>query len=190
MLKQFIALSGLLSLAACGGGGGGTGPSSFDDYRSESLSLAAEIDSEDALGPDEVPTSGRVAYDGPLIVGVIGGVLNDRVIAGDMSLDVNFGSNEITGGASDFVDDLNRPYSGSLDVTSGLIVRSGALNGVATGELGGTLTNTSVGVVDVDAAFLGAFVDDGAEYLTGIVGGDVRVNGLISELDGAIILED
>ena len=174
-------------MAACGGGGG---PSTFEAYEARALDLAERIDTAGVVQPEDVPTTGTATYVGPVVFDVEGGALDQRIFAGEMTVDVDFQTNAVTGDAAGFTDDQNRIYTGQLDISSGSVVRTGLFDGAAVADLDGTLTHGETGAIEVDSVFAAAFAGANAEFMAGVVTGDVIVGGISTDFEGAAVLEE
>lgn len=196
MRLQISSIS-LIMLAACGGGEGSgiqVEPlTPIEILRIEAERLAGEIDGLSATAPSAVPDSGGSTYSG---IGTFSYLPESSLgdgVGGDMTIDVSFAHDEVTGQIGNFYSRDGDAREGLITLTNGQIVRT--TSGVAVvADVSGTLEILS-DVRDLDGELAGAFLGATGDYIAGFIetespfilpgGGDV----VSLEIDGAFILE-
>jgi len=180
-------LVALGALGACGGGGDAPwdySKPSYDEIVTNSLAMASQyIDSPETIDPATVtlaeleasvtdgyyaraalPTSGSATYNGYMV----GELERDGSgLASELSLTANFGTNGMTGSATNFQHETDGAYDGTLSLVSGAIVPAVGVDGFD-GYLQGTVNDESANVL-LQGAFIGS-VDD-ADSIPEAVGG-------------------
>ncbi len=188
--KTVVSFGLVVTLAACGGSstGGGTNPSaSFADIAAGGLALADEIATIPYTDPTTLPAQGSASYDG--FIGVDVG--NAATVAGDLTLNANFGSDQVSGSASNFFDEAENAYGGTLDITQGTVDRGAdtRFDFTFTADLTGDLTDTDGAVIEVDADIEGDFTGTDYQYVEGFVSGTATVDGEPAFFDGEFVGE-
>jgi hypothetical protein len=132
---------------------------------------------------DDVPVVGDATYNGYVGGDLTGGDLDGRTLVGELTLNVDFATNDLTGFADNFYDDTNVQYAGSLDAGSSLINRGGGgdqLTPTLEGDLidGIVLYDTSIAL---SGNFIGATPGVVGGYADGDVGDSVLLGVFIAE---------
>jgi hypothetical protein len=201
--KLLIAAVAVSLLAACGGGGdddddGSSLPpptsNSFADLEAAASAMAGNyidlvsgdllpgVSRTDAIA---LPASGSATYNGYVGGEIAGGPLDGNALIGELALTTEFNgvnSGAITGSATNFYDQTNTGYGGTLTV-SGTTSPTSAINQLAA-DMAGTLTagSSSYGV---DVLLDGDFIGTAPDTVGGLADGDVA-GGLFT---GAFIAE-
>jgi len=114
--------------------------------------------------------------------------LTDKVI-GEMLLSMDFNTVNVSGSATNFLDELGAPMSGSLTFSDGKFNRS-ALDDVSlTLSADGTLTDTNNQQLLFETTFEGDFLGDSYDAIYGDLLGVVTHNSEIQNFDGKLIAE-
>lgn len=187
--KTALPLIVASTLAACGGSSTSSGSSpsaSFSEIADEARDFFEELETTPFTSPTTLPSSGSATYDG-----VIGANLdNGSAVAGDLELIANFGSDSISGSASNFFDDQENSLGGSLAISDSFLDRTANTDIDYTfgASLAGTLTSDDGDAV-VDAIILGDFLGSSHRNVGGIVFGSVTQNNDTLFLDGDFVAE-
>lgn len=164
----------LLALAGCMGGGGGGGfvdpaPLTFSEMDRQGDVLAAAFANSTITSPATLPTSGTAVYRGFADIDPNPG----GTILGEMDMDVNFGSNRVSGDI-DNLRSANSTIPGQISISNGVINRNAGTNFAAFEvDLGGSVTDGQ-GRLAVSGDMDGAFHQQGS--LVG-ANGDGRFTG-------------
>lgn len=182
-------------LTACGGSGAGQQVyTEFDEMNAAIGTLRATYPAEDFTPLGEVPTDGASTYRGYLSTqfGPTSGA-NTSKLVGAMEIHVSFGNSPemVTGSANDFIDEESTRLDGTLTLSGGTLIDVDQnLDATFRFEGEGSLTDTSDNTLDIQLAFTGDFLGDGAAALGGDVNGSVAVDGTAPEdLAGFFISE-
>ncbi len=172
-----IFLLGTISiLSACGGGSSGP-PPTYGELVDQFQAIDAKFDrgNVDAISdPGFLPNSGSVTYNG--VFGVnLPGEIEEKSLIGDLALNVNFGNDQLSGSVRDFVDEEEVYYSGTLQITDGLISRDAVVEDQYTfnADISGNLEADSGGTTSFDGVLVGDFYGDNEEFVAGAFEGDV-----------------
>ncbi len=202
----------LLPLMACGGGGGSDplqsverpGPTALGDDLPQTISglrggAEAIIDQWVPNGVpayttlSNVPSSGTATYDGF----VYGDLSNDAVansLIGFLTLEIGFaGDLSFAGTATDFVDQADAPFDGTLDVSGGTFNRDGNPASDATVRgvgLSGTLVDQEDVAWTVGIQLEGDFLGVTAQAIGGEAIGRLTSGATVSDFDGGFIADD
>ena len=172
-------------LTGCGGAtdGAGTTPrvisngqsaaiSSYSGYAQSLQSLAAEADLLDATTGPQTPTAGTAQYQGVAVFGFLPESDLGIVLAGDMTLDVFFAANEVSGQISDFYarptrgTSTSRPRDGSLSIADGALLRGPEGTGMLA-LVSGEVEFFEDSMQDFSGILQGAFGGDTAGFARG-----------------------
>ena len=172
MHRLVLAISVVSTVGACGGG---SGVDPYVDREASALALYSQMESLGYSDPASLPvTPGTVNYSG-----AIGADDNfgGRII-GDLTLAVRFSENSFSGQATNFQDNTNLRYEGSLTVSDGFIDRTADIENEYTfiADIDGVLTSND-GSILVDAAFLGDFTGSSQQGMIGILDGTAIIPG-------------
>lgn len=176
-----------LVLASCGGSGGensGTGMEfSFAAAIAQAEAFESATSNLDYTDPSTLPTSGSFTYDG-----VLGVTLDDGSgVAGQMTLNIEFGSDDVFGKVRNIVDDSEAIYQGRLKITGGSIDRAvdpSSDDFTFKANLGGTVTSLE-GETTVDGMIFGDFLGDDYQYVIGNVSGTATTPEGLTDIDGS-----
>ena len=114
--------------------------------------------------------------------------LTDEVI-GEMILSMDFNTANVSGSATNFLDESGAPMSGSLTFSDGKFNRS-ALDDVSlTLSADGTLTDTNNQQLLFETTFEGDFFGDSYDAIYGELLGGVTHNSVFQYFDGKLIAE-
>ena len=189
-----LCLLPVVALSACTTEGTSTGSplpqfDSYADYDSFGQSLANASASLGFTDPSTLPTSGSATYDGVLGLVFEPGTTAESSAIGTMQMNVLFGENDITGNVTDFIDDSNRAYQGTLTINNGDIDRGADVEFEFTyfADLGGQLTGPS-GTMTIDAIMAGDLLGPGT-YTEGVLSGFSTDNQGTSPIEGGYIGE-
>jgi hypothetical protein len=176
------------ALAACSSGGSSSNSApTFTELADEGTTLAGQIEALDYTDPSSLPTTGSAQYNGVMGLAVDGGETPDSVLLGELTMDVGFDQNAISGSVTNIVDRNNDRYEGQLALSNGVIDRtvdptSAWTYGV---DATGSVTDPTGTRWNVQADMLGDFFGPGYSHTGGDVFGDAcsALNGCVS-LDG------
>lgn len=157
------------STSSSGGSSSGQGP--LQDALEEAESLLAFVNPLGVTPTADLPMSGSATYDGFI---AFSGVGVDESFIGDLSLDVNFANNSISGSATDFLDNSENAYTGTLVVDGGAIDRSAdpQTDVQFDADIGGTLADGGASRT-IDGELKGYFVGSNQSAVVGSVSGTV-----------------
>ena len=170
-----ILVCSALALTACSGGG----KSDFERLDERASALGDEVNAlfvaEGYSDPAALPTTGDATYKG--YIGIA--TYYEPVTAiGDLELTAHFdGPGTVTGSATNFVDDGNTHYSGTLNVTNGTIDRTANpdypdYDYTFEADIGGTLSDSEDNYL-VDGYMAGDFIGNDHDYVAGYTEGTV-----------------
>lgn len=175
--KNFLVCgSAVLMLAACGGSSGGSSNDitqnayTFTDINAGVSSFAGLVDMATDGGisdRSDLPPGGGATYDG-LISVTLADDTDDGVL-GTMRLNVNYGSNSLSGSAGSFVNFDNEAVDGSLAITSGSISSMGQAAGFA--DVNGAV-EFGAGTMTVSGTATHGFSGNEGQYNIGAFLGD------------------
>lgn len=197
-----VALAPLaFTLAACNGGVGTSTGAGFDPTPAPSRALTrgeiADISNdifqgvrdETATPKADVPFGGRAEYDGTLQMDIETARTRSDV-AGLIEMDVNFGTDRVTGAMGNFVEADGERIDGALALSNGRLDRRANSREVAIfSDFGGRLTGPGGERIDVDGDISGGFAGRDVDYIGANLSGTVRVDGAPGTLDGLTALE-
>ena len=221
-IKLTLTLPIIAALSACGGGttsggGGGGGGGATTSYQTLSSSLEeratrlgfADLEESDIdiAVLNDVPTTGSANYSGELGIsffdptttgdnpGSVDELLEGGII-GEMTATANFTATggTLSGSATNFRDDENRAWSGSLALDGGEIVRQASdanLPGgavVVAGGIGGTLEDNTGADRVFDGAFFGGFTSS-PDAIIGLAFGEDAEDTGVENFVGLMLLE-
>ncbi len=197
-MRAFLLLTVPLALFGCVGGGTGLSetsqpPTEIEILRNEAARLSAAVSAVDPTAPMDVPTSGSVTYTGLATFGFFAESSNGDGVGGDMSVEVDFADDEVTGQIDDFYSRDGDAREGQLNLSDGQLIRVSG-GAILAANVSGTLDIVS-GVKDLDGTLTGAFAGEDADYIAGSI--DVSYplqlgggGGVIDvDLDGGFIVE-
>ena len=174
-----LSLLPVLALSACGSGGGDGPPppafpfTTYDDGVDSGIGIAGGL-SGDGTPVADLP-SGSARYDGLIFLDPenSGSDVPGLDAVGNLRLNADFDTNDLTGTATNFVREDDLALRGTLTVSDGTI--GGPGGGIAgfTAAIDGTLAPNSLNTYAVDAAIVADFLGDDADGFLGIVGGTV-----------------
>jgi hypothetical protein len=202
--KLLVAAVAVSALAGCGGGDDDDDDSttplppptvnSFADLEAAAFAMAGKyidpvtgdilpgVVRTDAIA---LPASGSATYNGYVGGDIAGGALDGNTLIGELALTTEFNgvnSGAITGSATNFFDQTNTGYAGTLNVT-GTTNPTSAINQLAA-DMAGTLTagSSSYGVdVLLDGDYLGTSPDAVGGLADGDVAGGLFTGAFIAE---------
>lgn len=199
----FLALTGALSLAACGGSGESTSVSKpgpvvsanpFDVFASRSAEHdAARIEKQGqfhtAFTGGEFPTSGNATFEGTW-ENVLDATGTPTVLLGEATIEADFAARTVSGGVTDFVGQVGGGatgfYSGDVTLSNGAIGKDPAVAGSVQNDLrfdyGGVLTGNGQTVT------LSGETDMGKFLKTPITGIEATGNGT-ADIDGSTVTD-
>jgi hypothetical protein len=197
-MRPILLITIPLLLSACVGGGSGSSESNqplseIEVLRNEAARLSEAVSELDPTSPMDVPTSGNITYTGLATLGFFTESSGGDGVGGDMSVEVDFADNEVTGQISNFYSRDGDAREGQLNLSDGQLLRIS--DGVIlAANVSGTLEIIG-GAKDLDGSLAGAFVGEDADYVAGAIevsyplelaggGGTVDV-----DLDGGFIVE-
>lgn len=177
-MPRFVAsLIALTALSACGGASTGVpfvaGTNSYQATYAEGFRISELARALDTTPAAAAALQGRASYSG--IIGIeLAGVSTtiDRV-DGDLSLDVNFADETLSGSANDFYSQLNGSVAGALTITEGVLAEDDVQKGMLA-EFEGELELSRV-MRDVSGLLIGEFRGGDARTLTGSVFGSYPI---------------
>jgi len=193
-----IGLICLALLAGCGGGGGvgettntapDPSPDSFSNMTGDFGLITTSLSGLSASDPAALPGTGSASYDGVMRASLIIGGDNTEM-TGRLDLTANFGTDQITGGVSGIIDENERPFSGDLILSDGVIDR-GADTSVAytfAADLGGTIDPGAAAIV-IDGILQGDFLGAGQSGISGAVTATATDSGVTGSLIGDFTAE-
>ena len=131
-----------------------------------------------------VPTAGGATYSGA-VGGTIGVQGNVTDVAGIMSVDVDFGRNQIGGLMGNFVTRAGDDIDGTLALRNGVLNRRSNSQQVAIfGDVTGNLRSAAGEAISVDARLRNSgFRGNNVEYIGGDIEGDIYVDGVRGDID-------
>lgn len=199
----------VVGLSACGGGGGsttvdpetpipGTGPEvprNTEGLRGGATDL---LDTWAPTNPPSytalatVPTTGSASYAGFLFGEISASGVDDENIIGRLSMEAQFTatSASLTGTATDFVDEDDRPLDGALTIAGGALDRAGNPANDATlrgATVSGTLTGSAAGALDFGLQLEGDFLGVSHAAIGGEAIGRVDTPTGSRDFDGGFI---
>lgn len=214
-LRATILVSAAAVLAACssgggstdtgggggGGGGGGTpepGAADFATLETEFDRIMADRFAASNLATSDLPDTGSASYSGVLtyrmfpsdVPGVVPDYPADNETAGELMLDVSFGStNEVTGSATGFVTNEGDPLTGTLTSVPGGTINNDLFPMSVTLE--GELIEIDGEARDLSVDLSGILTGDGElEYIDGVVEGTMTTAGAsYADLEGEFAVE-
>lgn len=187
-----LAAAGLVT--GCSDGGSGSDANASPTYGELSDQAGALEDRTENLpltDPSVLPTSGSASYDG--VIGLVsdgaGGAPED--FAGELTLNVDFRRDDLSGQATNFVTAGEERLDGTLAITGGDIARGTdpELEPTYAFDMGGTLSDTDGDDYRVDATGVGAFLGEDAEATFGFVGGEMISKNGTASLGGAYVAD-
>ncbi len=176
MNKTIATLPLLALLAACGGSNrpevAAISALPLEDINALATSLTADygdaFENGDYNGAGDLPTEGSADYAGVIGLGGTGLVTGDSdpITVGQLSVAVDFATNDIAGTASDFYDTEDETQNGGeMDLDAEIDRTTGEFSGTLVGafvDLNGELPD-----VPVDVDITGGFAGNGAEAIIG-----------------------
>lgn len=171
MLRLFIPVA-LVALSACGGSSTGL-KATFEpvtpvqSLRAEVDRLSSEIDTSNVTRGEAIPERGTASFSGVAAFGfLVESSLGDGV-GGEMTLDVNFANNTLSGDVDNFYSREGDAREGLLTISNGRMLRteSGAL---MTANVAGQLDIVS-GVKELEGEMAGSFSGDTPEHAAGVI---------------------
>jgi len=188
-----LALVGAVALLAGCSSSNDDEDTAFTTLADEATTMAAGLVDFDTGAPlaaerTNLPDSGSVAF-----TGFVGGEVNGAGLVGELTLNATFAaadSGSVTGNATGFEHETDGAYTGTLDVTSGVIFDGGTPSDadVLSVDLNGDLQNggmTYATDITLDGSFFGG-ADNGSDDPTAVGGaafGDVGTESF----DGAFV---
>lgn len=149
--------------------------------------IIADIGDSPFDDPAALPASGSSRYVGVLEIG------DDiaQLASGAMTLNVNFGTDSVTGSVTDWVDFEDEPMSGQLAISAGDIDRGADVQNEFTfsADLGGTLTTVLDEQIGVDAVIFGDFFQN-QTLVAGGAQGEYLLNGQSFPMTGLFFGEE
>lgn len=162
-----------------GGSSGGSGSSderTLQDALRGAEQLLAEVALLDFSQASDIPLSGSASYEGYIVADSPG---LDNGFIGDLAMSVDFGTSAITGTASNFLDEAETNYSGTLNVSNGSINRTAnpATDFQFAADLDGVISGGGQDYT-FDSDLRGSFVGTNQDAMLGEVGGTIS-NGTL-----------
>lgn len=183
-----LGLAAYVFTAACSGGGGGgvaIAPS-YAELQQKNFEISNALNmmpGADDMPGSELPDSGGAKY-----AGVMSLIAAPTVIlAGTMTLEADFGLERISGSATNFRDQNNTAFAGTLDILEGDVSVGNPNQALPTfvPVILGTLTSDTT-----TAAILGSLrgdfygTDGNPAFVAGTISGTANVNGVLNNLTG------
>ena len=194
-----LTILGFISLSACADDGGDSGSTPpdlptplFDEAIAAGDALFNEATGVNPTLGSLLPQAGSASYQGVVGMTLADDATDPTVLVGDLTLEVDFGTTSpIMGEASDFVDNRDGRYQGSLDITGSQILydRDGVDEQLVTFGLEGDLMAPDGDTLDVEGNAGGNFHGDGVEYLAGEHSGTVVRDGQVIGYGGGFARE-
>jgi hypothetical protein len=179
-----LALGGLMGCSDSGGNSSNGGPSdplTFSDYDQALSDLQNEAGAAGFFEPADLPATGAAQYEGTIALATNEFASEQVAMAGELTIGVDFANpmDAISGAATDFVDDENNRLDGSLVLSDGLVDRTAdPVTFPYQFDVAGTLTSPADGELVFDGGAQGDFLgEDGPDYMVGVHGGTVLING-------------
>ncbi len=175
-------------LAGCGSGSSGADAVSYSDLDTRYFEIADQFSREVAniTDPMTLRDTGSVGY-----VGVIGFQAQqpgeERLeLLGNLRLTANFQDDEITGSATNFADENEAIYSGTMTISNGGINRAADVttNYTFGADVDATLTTADRTISTDNMIILGDFYGGAEQFISG------RLDGQIITTDGPPIMID
>ncbi|EBA12699.1 hypothetical protein RCCS2_15419 [Roseobacter sp. CCS2] len=158
---------------------------SFAELNTTNTSIINKIVSAGPSPADAIPDTGGATYDGAMTFLLQDGSA-DGVI-GQAQVNVDFGTDLVTGGANNFYDLSGNAAAGSVSIENGFVVD--ALGNVVTGNVNGNVT-FAAGAMDVSTTLAGNFSGPNVEFFSGVVSGTATpTGGSAIAVQGAIYTE-
>ncbi len=153
--KVISAIAGLLVLAACGGSS--TTSATLESLQEEAGRLdtvyGTDIQNRNFTPLADLPMSTTVNYRGVIGIGPASYLPGGEIAVGNMTANVNFSDNTISGGANSFFDSEDgTPLSGSLALVASIdrsvgITAENSIIGTLSGNLADTGNNADINLV-------------------------------------------
>jgi len=174
-------------------GGSGTDDNSpedtdFDVYFDEATSLYFDIGGAfDPIrtAPTALPATGTADYAGVLGVG-LPTETGSQLALGDLTMSVDFEASTATGAATDFIDEANETYTGTLTLSGGTLNTSFRAPETLSADLSGTLSAQSGAEYAIDGTLTGDFYE-GPDFIAGDISADVTTGGETISADSEFI---
>lgn len=191
----------LAALAGCSdgstSGNGGSEPppvtaAGFDVAFDEAVALFEEATDAGFTPPEALPTSGSATYDGVMYLDtgfVEPGPDGNHELLGDLRIGIDFGNPQdaVTGRVTDFVDEDDQRYAGTLTLSNGDLALTDDPALVA--DMDGTLTAPDGTDYDIEAGLGADFYGEDHEFVVGGVGGEACGGGSCTDLEGGFTAE-
>ncbi len=186
------------ALAGCSDGNGGSEPppsvtdAGYDVAFDEAVALFDEATAAGLTPLDALPTSGSATYDGVMYLDtgfVEPGPDGDNELLGDLRIGIDFGNprDAVTGRVTDFVDEDDQRYAGTLTLSNGdLAPRE---DPVLIADMDGTLTAPDGTDYAIEADLGADFFGEDHEFVVGGVGGEACGGGSCTDLEGGFTAE-
>lgn len=187
-----LAAAGLA--AGCSDSGSGSDADASPTYAELSEQVEVLEDRTENLlltDPSSLPTSGSASYDGVIGLGSDGSGGAPKDFAGELTLNVDFSRDDLSGQATNFVTAGEERLDGTLAITTGDIARGTdpKLEPTYAFDMGGTLSDADGDDYRVDATGVGAFLGEDADATFGFVGGEMTSAGGTASLGGAYLAD-
>lgn len=186
---KLIPCVALVATAACEAtSSGDPAPTPVMSFAALNATNLEIIDKIVAAGPspvDAIPDMGGATYDGAITFLLQDGSA-DGVI-GQAQVNVDFGTDLVTGGADNFYDLSGNATAGSVSIENGVVVN--VLGNFVAGEVNGNVT-FAAGAMDISTGLAGNFSGSNVEYFSGVVSGTATpAGGGAIAVQGAIYTE-
>ncbi|WP_368187333.1 hypothetical protein [Aestuariibius sp. HNIBRBA575] len=193
--RGIVICAVLTSVSACNSSNSFQFPepnvAAFDDRVDTAIDLSATANGSDYTLEADLPTTGSANYEGYIALvdanQTAAGNGEIPLVVGDLHVDVNFGSNDTSSRADNFIDENGEYYDGSLRGSGEVMVLG--LDGVTRGELGGTLRDASGGTISYDLVASGDFLGPNGELLDVGYIGEASVGSQTIDVSGRGVAE-
>ena len=159
----------------------------FDEMTASAAALEVLYGGEAAR--TDVPVAGAATFEG-----YVGGDLDDgRELIGELDLNANFGTGDVTGSATNFSDDGDQGFTGTLDFVGDVIYapigNADSLEGFLTGDLSADGETYDTSILLDGSEFYGGTGAELPDAVAGDASGFLDDGGLGLLFDGTFIAE-
>ncbi len=145
---------------------------SFAELNATNLDIIDKVVLAGVSPESAIPDRGDATYNGAMTLLLQDGSM-DGVI-GQAQVNVDFGTDLVTGGADNFYDLSGNATAGTVSIENGVVVD--VLGNFVAGDVTGNVT-FAAGAMDIDTGLAGNFSGPNVEFFSGVVSGTATPTG-------------